>query len=83
VFFTAGLTGRRVAVSTAATLLVTVLLLGWQGLVLAALTWLVTWLMARLALARIGGLTGDVYGATAETVELTLLIAAAALLTQI
>lgn len=83
VFFTAGLTGRRVAVSSVATLLVTLLLLGWQGLLLAALTWLVTWLMARLALARIGGMTGDVYGAAAETVELTLLIAAAALFTQI
>ncbi len=79
-FFTAGLTGRRVALASAGALLAAGLLLGWQGLLLAGLTWLVTGLLARFALARIGGLTGDVYGATAETVEMSLLIAAALLL---
>lgn len=82
VFFTAGLSGRRVTVASTATLLATVLLLGWQGLLLAVFTWLITWLLARFSMVRLGGLTGDVYGATAETVELALLIAAAVLLTR-
>jgi cobalamin synthase len=36
--------------------------------------WLATTVIARLAMARIGGLTGDVYGAVCETVEVVILI---------
>ncbi|GAB4432094.1 MAG: adenosylcobinamide-GDP ribazoletransferase [Anaerolineae bacterium] len=81
-FFVSGLTGRRVILASVGTLLAATVLLGWRGLLLAALTGLVTWLLARFALARIGGLTGDVYGAIAETVEAALLVAAAVLLAQ-
>jgi cobalamin synthase len=39
------------------------------------LTGVVLWLGARFALSRISGLTGDVYGALNETIELTVLLA--------
>jgi adenosylcobinamide-GDP ribazoletransferase len=47
---------------------------------LPALAWwaaaFVMWTLARVALARLGGLTGDVYGATVELVETAALVAA-------
>jgi adenosylcobinamide-GDP ribazoletransferase len=79
-FFAAGLNRRRVALASLATLLVTLVALGWAGLLLAAVTWLVTSILARFARAKIGGLTGDVYGAIAETVEVCLLIVATVVL---
>lgn len=45
--------------------------LGLLGLVLAAST---TWLVARLALSKLPGLTGDVYGAVSEVVEAAVLL---------
>jgi len=45
--------------------------LGWLAL---ALTSLLTWLVARFVLGRIPGLTGDIYGALCETLELALLL---------
>jgi adenosylcobinamide-GDP ribazoletransferase len=51
------------------------LLMGWAvALFLFGLTWLIATLLARLALARIGGLTGDVYGAICEVSEAALLV---------
>jgi adenosylcobinamide-GDP ribazoletransferase len=54
---------------------------GWNimpGLLLWGLAWLAATLVARFALARIHGLTGDVYGATCELVEVLLLVGIAA-----
>jgi cobalamin 5'-phosphate synthase/cobalamin synthase len=48
------------------------------GLLLWGLTWLAATLIAQFALARIHGLTGDVYGAICELVELLLLVGIAA-----
>lgn len=47
---------------------------GLVGLAALALTGLLTWAVARFVLARIPGLTGDIYGALGETVELVLLL---------
>jgi len=55
-------------------LLIAVFLLNWLGVVLLVATWLAATLVARLALARLGGLTGDVYGAICEVVEVVLLV---------
>jgi cobalamin synthase len=43
------------------------------GLAMMALAGLALWLGARFALHRIPGLTGDVYGALNETIELAVL----------
>jgi adenosylcobinamide-GDP ribazoletransferase len=48
---------------------------GWRGPALLGLAWLVTWLLARWTLRRIPGLTGDVYGAGCELVEVVILFA--------
>jgi len=54
---------------------VSFLFMGWaDALLLFGLTWLTATLIARLALARIGGLTGDVYGAICEVSEAVALI---------
>jgi adenosylcobinamide-GDP ribazoletransferase len=58
---------------------VAVLLLGFTGLLLMAVAWVVLALVANFAVARIGGLTGDVYGALCETVEAALLVVAVGL----
>lgn len=74
-FFQQGLTMPRVAAVSGGAALVTVTLLGWMGAGLLALAALTTALVARLAVARIGGLTGDVYGALCEIIETVLLVA--------
>lgn len=45
-----------------------------RGLVALALAGALTWLTARLVLFRLPGLTGDVYGAICEVVEVTVLL---------
>jgi len=77
-FFRQGLTGPRVLVMSVGVLAVAGALLGWPGLVFAGVTWLLAALVARFAIARIGGFTGDVYGALAEITETVLLALAAA-----
>jgi adenosylcobinamide-GDP ribazoletransferase len=47
---------------------------GTLGLAALALTGLLVWAVARFVLARIPGLTGDIYGALGETAELVLLL---------
>jgi len=42
------------------------------GIVLIGIAWLVTIGMARFAIVRISGLTGDVYGTINEMIEVTL-----------
>ncbi|MDP2948873.1 MAG: adenosylcobinamide-GDP ribazoletransferase [Chloroflexota bacterium] len=46
----------------------------WAGLVAAAVALAVGWGVARFALARLPGLTGDIYGAICELVEAAVLI---------
>jgi adenosylcobinamide-GDP ribazoletransferase len=73
--FRQGLGAREVAIATV-TAVVIAALAGWRGsipLVVAPLAMLV---MARLAVARLGGLTGDVYGAIVELAETAALVAA-------
>ena len=49
------------------------------GLAMMALAGMVMWLGASFALRRIPGLTGDIYGALNETIELVVLLAMVAL----
>lgn len=74
VFFKTGLSWPQVSLASAVALAVALGLWGWSGLALLAATWLITTLIARFALARIGGLSGDVYGAIGEVVEAGLLV---------
>ena len=74
VLFRAGLGWRQVVIASGVALLVALALLNWLGLVMLVATWLVAMLIAGLAMARIGGLTGDVYGAICEIVEVVLLV---------
>ena len=46
---------------------------GWRGLTAWVAATLVALVIARIALTRLGGLTGDVYGAVGELVEVTVL----------
>lgn len=48
---------------------------GWEGVAVWGLTGIVTWLSARFTLRRIPGLTGDIYGAMCEVVEVGVLVA--------
>ena len=73
VFFSAGLGWRQVIIASVIAVAVALPLLGWLGGLLVGVTWLVTTLIAGLAMARIAGLTGDVYGAICEVTETILL----------
>jgi adenosylcobinamide-GDP ribazoletransferase len=74
-----GLGTRELVIATVTALLVTALLFaltGWHALIPIAVAPLVMLVMARLAIGRLGGLTGDVYGAIVELAETTALVAA-------
>jgi adenosylcobinamide-GDP ribazoletransferase len=73
VFFSAGLGWRQVLVASLVAGAAALILMSWWGAVMLIVTWVVMTLMARLAMARISGLTGDVYGAICEGVETVLL----------
>jgi adenosylcobinamide-GDP ribazoletransferase len=77
VFFKQGLGRAQLVGASVVAVSVTLGTTGWLGALLLAATWLTTTLLARLALARLGGLTGDVYGATCEVVETALLVVVA------
>ncbi|RME75023.1 MAG: adenosylcobinamide-GDP ribazoletransferase [Chloroflexi bacterium] len=77
--FRQGMGRREVVLALLTTFLPLFLLLPWPvALVVAAVCWLLIVLVARLAIARIHGLTGDVYGAVGETVEAGVLVAVVA-----
>jgi len=76
VLFIAGLGWRQVALASIVAAGIAFVLLGISGIILLAVAWLVTTLIARFAVARIGGLTGDIYGATCEVTETILLVVA-------
>jgi adenosylcobinamide-GDP ribazoletransferase len=76
--FRNGLGTRELVVATVTVLLVTALstaLTGWRALIPLAAAPLVMLVMARLATGRLGGLTGDVYGAIVELAETAALVA--------
>lgn len=73
VFFSAGLGWPQVIVASGVTLAAALGLFGWLGGLLLGITWLTMTLIAFLAMDRIGGLTGDVYGAICEVTEVVLL----------
>lgn len=60
--------------ATAIAGLVAVLFGGWTGIAALAIAGLGAWLFIRFALARLPGLTGDIYGATCEFGELLALL---------
>jgi adenosylcobinamide-GDP ribazoletransferase len=66
-------------IATLITLIVVWLAGQLAGLAIMTLTGMVVWLGARFVLHRIPGLTGDVYGALNETIELVVLLAMVAL----
>ena len=77
--FRQGLGAREVTIATATVLVVAALaavLTGSRGLVALAVAPLVMLAMARLAMGRLGGLTGDVYGAIVELAETASLVVA-------
>lgn len=73
-FFGRGLGWRQVGLASLITVAATLSLFGLPGLILIAITWATATLVARWAVARIGGLSGDVYGAICELTEAILLI---------
>ncbi len=75
-FFRVGLGWVQIGIASVITLGVVFVCLGGPGIILFMMTWLTTTLVAWLALARIHGLSGDIYGAICEITETTLLILA-------
>ncbi len=73
VMFSAGLTRCEIlaATITAATLCA---IFGWLGLAAFVTAFLMATLIARFAMARLGGLTGDIYGMICESVEVAVLL---------
>lgn len=72
--FKQGAVWHRFAIATAIAIIATILLLSWWGLVLMAVLWLITFGIASYFHYRLGGLTGDVYGALNELSEALVLI---------
>ncbi len=65
---------RQVVLATVIALVVAWFVGGWLGLAAVALAGVATWAAARFTLARLPGLTGDVYGAICEVVETLVLL---------
>jgi adenosylcobinamide-GDP ribazoletransferase len=78
VLFTDGLGWRQVGMASTVAVAVAWILMAWLGVILLAAAWFTATLVARFAMARISGLTGDVYGATCEVVEAVMLVVVAA-----
>ncbi|MDE0369120.1 MAG: adenosylcobinamide-GDP ribazoletransferase [bacterium] len=79
--FLRGGSRRSLVVGSAVALLATVILTGPVGLLLGLAAGLVAWAVGAWAKRRIGGVTGDVYGAACETSE-AVVLALAVVLTQ-
>jgi adenosylcobinamide-GDP ribazoletransferase len=73
--FRQGLGWREVIIASV-TAAVSTALVGWRGLVLIVAVAAAMLVMSRLAVARLGGLTGDVYGAIVELADAAALVAA-------
>lgn len=72
--FKRGANWQRLTLSTVLTLLVAIVLLKWWALVLIAVLWLIVFIIARYFSSRLGGLTGDIYGAINEISEVLVLL---------
>jgi adenosylcobinamide-GDP ribazoletransferase len=72
--FKLGATWQRLAVATAIALISAVVLLKWWGLALMAVLWLIAFGIAGYFRSRLGGLTGDNYGAINEISEVLVLL---------
>src|SRR4030043_462955 len=72
--FKQGATWQRLTIATIIALIITVALLQWWGLALMAILWLIIFGIASYFRARLGGLTGDNYGAINELSEVLVLL---------
>jgi adenosylcobinamide-GDP ribazoletransferase len=72
--FKQGATIFKLLIATIITLAAAALLAGWWGVVIMAITCLVTVLVGVFFKSRLGGLTGDTYGAIKEVSEAIVLI---------
>lgn len=72
--FREGPKGQAVLGATVSTLLVCVALAGAMGVLLLATLWAATWLVAKVLLTRLPGLTGDTYGAINEVAQAVVLV---------
>jgi adenosylcobinamide-GDP ribazoletransferase len=72
--FKLGATWQRLTIATIIALIVAVVLLKWWGLVLMAVLWLIAFGIAGYFRSRLGGLTGDNYGAINELSEVLVLL---------
>ena len=72
--FKQGATVQRLFIATIITLAAAILLAGWRGIVMMAIICLATLLLGILFKSRLGGLTGDTYGAVKEVNEAVVLI---------
>jgi adenosylcobinamide-GDP ribazoletransferase len=75
-FFSRGLVAGQVLVASLIAGGVAVLVLWPGGILLWGSAWLAVTLIARFAIKRLGGLTGDVYGAICEVTEAVMLTTA-------
>lgn len=64
----------QLVLSTGIALGVALLAGRWEGLIAVVAAALTVWLAVRLALGKVPGLTGDLYGATSELVEVVVLL---------
>jgi adenosylcobinamide-GDP ribazoletransferase len=72
--FKQGATWQRLTIATVIALIVAVVLLRWWGLALMAVLWLIAFGIAGYFRSRLGGLTGDNYGAINELSEVLVLL---------
>ena len=72
--FKQGATWQRLAIATTIAFIVAVAVLKWWGLVLMATLWLIVFGIASYFRSRLGGLTGDNYGAINEISEVLVLL---------
>jgi adenosylcobinamide-GDP ribazoletransferase len=72
--FKQGSTWQKLTIATVIALILAVFLLKWWGLVLMAVIWLVSYGIASYFRSRLGGLTGDNYGAINEMSEVLVLL---------
>ena len=75
-YFSRGLKNWQVVAASLLVGGITLLVLWPGGVLLWGSAWLTMTLIVRFAIARVGGLTGDVYGATCELTEAALLVVA-------
>jgi len=71
--FSSGITPRSI-IPALLTILMATILSGWKGMLIVAFTHGVAWLVARVAIKQLGGLTGDVFGLIVELSECIVLL---------